>query len=88
MQSVYARNIYKANSEIPHILVCGDVEVSTFKFFCHELFHPDHGGQDKVKIIYYIKFNSSIFSMRLFCKQIFRIMKWKCFCTIHNLNYS
>lgn len=51
MQSVYARNIYKANSEVPHILVCGDVEVSTFKFFCHELFHPDHGGQDKHAII-------------------------------------
>lgn len=44
MQSVYARSFYKPNPEIPHIIVCGHVEVSALKFFCQELFHPDHGG--------------------------------------------
>ncbi|KAL4473536.1 hypothetical protein ABPG74_022400 [Tetrahymena malaccensis] len=51
MQSKYARNKYRSNPEIPHILVCGHVELSALKFFCKELFHPDHGGQDKHAII-------------------------------------
>lgn len=44
MQSKYARNKYKSNPEIPHILVCGHVELSALLYFCKELFHPDHGG--------------------------------------------
>lgn len=44
MQSKYARNKYRSNPEIPHILVCGHVELSALRFFCKELFHPDHGG--------------------------------------------
>lgn len=43
-QSPYARAEYKYNPEIPHIIVCGQVEVSALKFFCQELYHPDHGG--------------------------------------------
>ena len=53
MQSVYARNFYKANSEVPHIIVCGNVGVAALKNFCHELFHPDHGSSDKNAIVLY-----------------------------------
>ncbi|EGR28582.1 hypothetical protein IMG5_172560 [Ichthyophthirius multifiliis] len=51
MQSKYARFKYQSNPDTPHILVCGHIEVSALKFFCKELFHPDHGGQDKHAII-------------------------------------
>ena len=51
MQSFYARAIYKANAEMPHILISGYVSVAALKNFCVELFHPDHGSQDKNAII-------------------------------------
>jgi len=51
MQSYYARAIYKPNAEMPHILISGYVGVSALKNFCVELFHPDHGSQDKNAII-------------------------------------
>ncbi|KAL4472400.1 hypothetical protein ABPG74_018349 [Tetrahymena malaccensis] len=51
LQSVYARTIYKPNSDIPHIIITGHVDVSALRFFCNELFHEDHGNQDKNAII-------------------------------------
>ena len=51
LQSVYARAVYKANAEIPHIIISGYVSVPALKNFCTELFHPDHGGQDKNALI-------------------------------------
>ena len=51
MQSVYARDVYKWNPEVPHIIICGNVEVSALKNFCNELFHQDHGNQDKNAVI-------------------------------------
>ena len=44
MQSPYARALYKVNSEVPHIIICGLVGVPALKNFCNELFHPDHGN--------------------------------------------
>ena len=44
LQSVYARNFYKWNPEVPHIIITGYVSVPALKNFCHELFHPDHGS--------------------------------------------
>jgi len=49
--SVYSRAGYKANIEVPHIVICGHVSVDALKNFCYELFHPDHGTQDKNAII-------------------------------------
>ena len=46
LQSRYARNFYKANSQIPHIIITGKVKALALKNFCHELLHPDHGSQD------------------------------------------
>jgi len=42
---------YKYNTEVPHIVISGNVEVASLKFFSKELFHPDHGNQDKHAII-------------------------------------
>jgi hypothetical protein len=39
LQSVYARDLYKYNSEVPHIVLCGHIETSALRFFCNELFH-------------------------------------------------
>lgn len=50
-QSVYAREVYKSAAEVPHIVVCGDIELNSFKNFCKELFHPDHGNSDKNAVI-------------------------------------
>jgi len=49
--SVYARASYKANNEVPHIVICGHVSVDALKNFCYELFHQDHGTQDKNAVI-------------------------------------
>lgn len=51
MQSVYARAIYKMNTEVPHIMICGHLSVAALRDFCNELFHPDHGSQDKNAVI-------------------------------------
>jgi hypothetical protein len=51
ISSVYARAVYKSNPEVPHIVICGHVGVETLKNFCSELFHPDHGTQDKNAVI-------------------------------------
>ena len=51
MQSIYARALYKTNTEVPHIIICGYVGLSALKNFCSELFHTDHGNQNKNAII-------------------------------------
>ncbi|MDR3549660.1 MAG: ion channel [Candidatus Pacebacteria bacterium] len=51
LQSPYARAMYKANPEIPHLIVCGNASVLALKTFCSELLHPDHGSQDKNAVI-------------------------------------
>jgi len=44
LKSFYARKIYKANPEIPHIVITGHVVLQGLKNFCEELFHADHGN--------------------------------------------
>ena len=51
LQSIYARDFYKWNPEIPHLIICGNISVSSLRNFCNELYHPDHGNQDKNAII-------------------------------------
>ena len=51
MQSVYARSPYKANSEVPHIICTGQVTLDALKNTCDELFHEDHGIQNKNLVI-------------------------------------
>ena len=50
-QTYYARRVYKANSEVPHLLVTGYVTMSALRDFSMELFHPDHGNQDKNAVV-------------------------------------
>ena len=49
--SIYSRDIYRANPEIPHLVICGNVGVDALKNFCNELFHVDHGQSDKNAVI-------------------------------------
>ena len=49
--SIYSREIYKSNPEIPHIVVCGYISVDAMISFCEELFHVDHGQTEKNVII-------------------------------------
>jgi hypothetical protein len=51
LSSVYSRASYKSNLEVPHIVISGQVRENALKNFCYELFHPDHGTQDKNAII-------------------------------------
>ena len=51
MQSYYLRTIYKKNQEIPHIVIAGEVRLPALKNFCQELFHEDHGAQDKHAVV-------------------------------------
>ena len=49
--SVYSRDIYKSNIEVPHLVIFGHVTVESLKNFCNELFHVDHGQGDKNVVI-------------------------------------
>ena len=49
--SVYSRDIYKSNVEVPHLVICGHVTVDSLKNFCNELFHTDHGQGEKNVVI-------------------------------------
>ena len=49
--SVYSRDIYKSNIEVPHLVICGHITVDSLKNFCNELFHTDHGSGDKNLVI-------------------------------------
>lgn len=51
MSSVYSREVYKSNIEIPHLVICGNVSVDSLTNFCQELFHVDHGLQDRNAVI-------------------------------------
>ena len=62
--SVYSRENYKSHSEIPHLIVCGSVSVEALVSFCEELFHVDHGPNEKNVII--LDKNKPTPDMRLF----------------------
>ena len=49
--SMYSREIYKSHPEIPHLILCGFVSVEALVSFCEELFHDDHGQNEKNVII-------------------------------------
>ncbi len=39
--------MFKPHEEVTHILITGSLEIQPFKYMCMELFHPEHGTQDK-----------------------------------------
>ena len=49
--SIYSREIFKSHPEIPHLILCGSVSVEALVSFCEELFHEDHGPNEKNVII-------------------------------------
>ena len=51
MQSIYEREIYKANSEVPHIIWTGQITFDALKNCCDDLFHEDHGIEAKMLVI-------------------------------------
>ena len=51
LKSFYARREYEFNNEIPHLVITGDIVIQALKIFCLELFHEDHGNQDRHAII-------------------------------------
>lgn len=51
LQSKWASEPYKAKQEIPHIVICGRIQLESLKNFCLELFHEDHGSLEKMAII-------------------------------------
>ena len=49
--SVYLRDKYKSNSDIPHLLISGQIIPENINNFCTELFHVDHGHGNKNVVI-------------------------------------
>jgi len=49
--SIYSRELYKSNQEIPHLVICGYISAEAMISFCNELFHSDHGQSEKNVII-------------------------------------
>ena len=49
--SIYSREIFNSNSDITHLVVCGNLSVDGLKSFCEELFHIDHGKGEKNVVI-------------------------------------
>ena len=50
-QSDYARNSYSAKTDLPHILLVGNISTESLKSFSQEFFHPDHGSQYRHAVI-------------------------------------
>ena len=51
IQSEYERNYFVKKNRIPFLILCGDISVDSLKNFCKELFHQDHGNNDKNAVI-------------------------------------
>ena len=51
MKSVYERNLYNPNSEIPHVIITGHVTLSGLENVSLELFHQDHGSLERHAVI-------------------------------------
>jgi hypothetical protein len=51
MKSVYERNLYKPNAEIPHVIITGHVLLNALENVTLELFHPDHGTMERHAVI-------------------------------------
>ena len=49
--SIYSRDKYKSNSDIPHLLISGQIITENINNFCNELFHVDHGVGNKNVVI-------------------------------------
>ena len=49
--SIYARDKYKSNTDIPHLLISGEILTESINNFCKELFHVDHGISNKNVVI-------------------------------------
>ena len=42
-QTIYERKKYSSTPDVPYVVVIGDIELGSFKNFCKEYFHKDHG---------------------------------------------
>ena len=51
LKSSYQREKYTPNTEIPFIVITGQVMIQALVNFCEELFHEDHGLQDRHAVI-------------------------------------
>ena len=49
--SVYARDKYKQNIDIPFVVISGQIITENINNFCKELFHADHGPGNKNVVI-------------------------------------
>ena len=49
--SIYARDKYKSNTDVPHLLISGQILTESINNFCKELFHVDHGISNKNVVI-------------------------------------
>jgi hypothetical protein len=51
LKSFYERREYEVNPEIPHLVITGQVVIQALDNFCKELFHIDHGTQDRHAVV-------------------------------------
>ena len=51
LKSPYERAVYKINPEVPHIVVTGEIQLHALQTFVEELFHTDHGCQERHAVI-------------------------------------
>ena len=51
MKSVYERDRQQPNSEIPHVIITGNVTLSGIANVTLELFHPDHGSTERKAVV-------------------------------------
>ena len=49
--SIYSRDKYKSNSDIPFLVISGQIITESINNFCKELFHVDHGVGNKNVVI-------------------------------------
>eukprot|EP00744_Colponema_vietnamica_P004998 GILI01007381.1.p1 GENE.GILI01007381.1~~GILI01007381.1.p1 ORF type:complete len:1097 (+),score=258.72 GILI01007381.1:466-3291(+) len=50
-KSIYARRSYSLTDRVPHVVITGNLTVPALNDILNELFHPDHGMQEKNAVL-------------------------------------
>ena len=51
LKSVFQQAVYRANPEVGHLVITGQVKLTALRNVALELFHPDHGIQDRHAVV-------------------------------------
>jgi hypothetical protein len=51
LKSTFQQAVYISNPEVQHLVITGQVKLTALKNVALELFHPDHGNEDRHAVV-------------------------------------